>query len=72
MEIADNHVPEDVLCLVEYVTLDGDHDVGVAFKSKRTKHWTMGEELALEEQNQVVRYSVITNRLGKVWPVKSQ
>lgn len=65
--IADNHVPEDTLCLVEYVNTDGDCDVGVAYKSHRTKHWTMGEEFALEERHHVLRYAIITDSNGMSW-----
>lgn len=68
INIEDNHVPEDTQCLIEFVDKDGEINLGVAYKSSRTKSWIAGEDIAIDELHHVIRYSIITDRFGISWP----
>ena len=68
IEIEDNHAPLDVMCLIDLINVDGDHELEIGYKSSKTNAWTAVTSVAIEQENRVLRYSIITNGTGVAWP----
>lgn len=64
--IADNHVPLDVWCLVEYVESDGSGNWTMGYKSSKNGSWIDGGNGFIEGEATVTFYSVLTDKHGKV------
>lgn len=58
------------MCIVEYVNEDGWNDLELAYKSSTTHTWIAVGNTALGERNAILRYAVVTDERGLVWPVR--
>lgn len=69
INIKDNHVPYDVWLLVQALDADEEPLLCLAYRSKATDAWVGADFTALEEENDVMRYSIITDEKGRTFSV---
>lgn len=69
INVEDNHIPIDIWLLLEILSNEGDTELALGYKSILTNTWIGAGGEAIEEQDKVVRYSIITDRNGNAFPL---
>lgn len=72
IDVKDNHIPYDVWLLAQVIDPDGEALLCLAYKSKATDAWVGADFTALEEENEVLKYSIITNEKGVTFSVNPE
>ncbi len=72
INIEDNHVPYDVWLLVQALSPEEEPLLCLAYKSIATDAWVGSDFTALEEENDVLKYSIITDEKGKTFSVNPE